>query len=597
MSGSQPPPGGLRGEVGGAPRGYRVGVTSPGTLTADLARLLGEQPPPPVVVQGLVRAPAPLLCVDGGEALSWPLSEAAQAALLAASVPAPFGRGGQLVVDPTVRRGRQLLPEQLGELGPGWAATLARIVRQVAEGLGMAPADVRARLHKLLLYEEGGFFGPHRDTEADAAMFGTLVIVLPSPHTGGVLEIRHGEEAVSAALSGQGPGALEFVAFYADCRHELREVRSGLRVCLVYHLLHDRSPRATRAPDEALGALLRRWPAEVPSLRKLVVPLTHHYSEASLAPEHLKGADARTWQRLRGAAEASDVQLSLGLLRFSERGRALNDHQGHVCGPYEVEEHTLEVTPRTIPWALPALPVEAGELSPPDAFAGVPPDEVLLDENRGNEPARFEHRYQRAAAVLWPRAHRFRVQSRLGEGALPLLRTLSPEDAVRLVRELLLDWPRTRYGLPREDRSPTAVTPLLQLLTAHAPEELGLFWSLTAERVYFSEGDVPAVIGSWAEMGWAEAEPHVLWLVRRVGALRLLLVVTLLDQLLREGAPRPLVAVAAQAFLDALPERRSRRRKGPVIPEGFADLLGVVLDRLGDDALAEAFWQRLRVLS
>lgn len=40
-------------------------------------------------------------------------------------------------------------------------------------------------LYKMLLYEVGGRFTPHRDTEKAAGMFATLVIVLPSAHAGG----------------------------------------------------------------------------------------------------------------------------------------------------------------------------------------------------------------------------------------------------------------------------------------------------------------------------------------------------------------------------------------------------------------------------
>lgn len=48
-----------------------------------------------------------------------------------------------------------------------------------------------AHLYKLLVYEKGGFFLPHRDGEKLDRMVATLVIVLPSIHEGGALILSH----------------------------------------------------------------------------------------------------------------------------------------------------------------------------------------------------------------------------------------------------------------------------------------------------------------------------------------------------------------------------------------------------------------------
>jgi hypothetical protein len=61
--------------------------------------------------------------------------------------------------------------------------------------------DVSAEFYKLLIYEQGGFFLPHRDTEKKDGMFGTLTIVLPSVHDGGELVVRHKGREVTVNLS------------------------------------------------------------------------------------------------------------------------------------------------------------------------------------------------------------------------------------------------------------------------------------------------------------------------------------------------------------------------------------------------------------
>jgi hypothetical protein len=43
----------------------------------------------------------------------------------------------------------------------------------------------------MLVYDKGGFFVSHRDTEKAPGMFATLVVQLPSKHTGGQLVVKH----------------------------------------------------------------------------------------------------------------------------------------------------------------------------------------------------------------------------------------------------------------------------------------------------------------------------------------------------------------------------------------------------------------------
>ena len=64
-------------------------------------------------------------------------------------------------------------------------------------GLGCDDAIVSAELYKLLVYDRGGFFLAHRDTEKADGMFGTLVVTLPSTYRGGALRIRHAGREVT----------------------------------------------------------------------------------------------------------------------------------------------------------------------------------------------------------------------------------------------------------------------------------------------------------------------------------------------------------------------------------------------------------------
>ena len=86
-------------------------------------------------------------------------------------------------------------------------------------------------------------------------MVGTLVVSLPSAHTGGELIVEHGGESVTYRTSKQD---LSFVAFYADCRHEVKPVTSGYRVTLTFNLLADGEADTQGLAGRGSGALPHR---------------------------------------------------------------------------------------------------------------------------------------------------------------------------------------------------------------------------------------------------------------------------------------------------------------------------------------------------
>lgn len=89
--------------------------------------------------------------------------------------------------------------------------------------------NIQAHLYKLLLYEPGSFFQPHRDSEKEQGMFGTLVIILPSLYTGGELVVHHNNEMLEVFDQSKKSDfrTQYYAAFYADYKHELKKVESG----------------------------------------------------------------------------------------------------------------------------------------------------------------------------------------------------------------------------------------------------------------------------------------------------------------------------------------------------------------------------------
>jgi 2OG-Fe(II) oxygenase superfamily len=208
------------------------------TARERLAKLLDDaEAPGAFSAQILAPADALQVEVDGVGTMLTPVRAPLAKKLIAVAQPAKFGRGEQTLTDTSVRDTWEITPDHVTLGGHAWEATLAAVLDGVRDELGLPPTTkLRAELHAMLVYGKGQFFLPHQDSEKDDAMVGTLVVSLPSAHTGGELAVEHCGESVTYRASKE---HLSFVAFYADCRHEVKPVKSGHRVTLTLNLLAD----------------------------------------------------------------------------------------------------------------------------------------------------------------------------------------------------------------------------------------------------------------------------------------------------------------------------------------------------------------------
>jgi hypothetical protein len=585
------------------------------SIAADLAKLLTKvNRPGDFCAAGTTELFAPSLHVEGVGPIALPVLPAQAASLIATAEPAPYGRGQETVVDPTVRRTWQIAPDRVRIQGRHWQRTFDAIIARVAEGLGVdEPID--AEFYKLLIYDPGSFFVGHRDTEKAPGMFATLVIVLPSLSSGGELLVRHAGREVRLDLRCDDPSEIAFAAFYADCVHEVLPVTGGYRLTLVYNLLRRRRGRALQPPDYAgeqarVAALLRRWQPGTPE--KLVYPLEHAYTPSELGFPALKGADAAVAGVLTAVAPQADCDLHLALLTVEESGIAeYSDNygrRGRWSGPEEDEFEAGEVTDRSVSlseWRKPdgdtsglgELPVEeAAELCPPDAFTDLEPDEEHFREATGNEGASFERTYQRAALVLWPRRRRLAVLCQAGLSVtLPMLEDMVQRadaadrvEALELAGYMIEQWPTARW-YPRSEDKPGRAASMLTLLArlGAAPLIEAFIVRATADGDY-GRGDNEALLAALTcllpdrqaallalivEKSAADAfGPCAALLARAVGRL-------------------PDISAAARRLVEAMPGDPAKVtpglgwRRGSLEPGHVADLLRALLAT--DRALAE----------
>jgi hypothetical protein len=455
--------------------------------TAFADALVTVRRPGDFFVAGSQQMLAPGLEVEGIGPVGLPLPAVQAEQLVAAAELAPYGRGSDTVTDTQVRRTWQISPDRVRIRGKHWPGTLQAIMTRVAEGLGVAD-PIEAELYKLLVYDKGSFFVPHRDTEKVPGMFATLVLVMPSVSEGGALIVRHKDREARLDLHGEEPSEVAFAAFYADCVHEVSPVTSGYRLVLVYNLVRRGSgllpqapsydnevtmvaerlgewvqalraaeelPHTDEDPDEADDDLDEEAPddldEEVPDdlderePQKLIYPLEHAYTPAELSFAALKGADAGIAQVVVAAAERAGCAVHLALVSVEESGSAeqTGGFPRSRRGRYDDDEdedeefEVIEVGDRQAiaahwcrpdgqPSPLTELPVEENEFSPPLSFDELDPDEEHFHEATGNEGATYERTYRRTALILWPRERVLAVLAQGGLGVtLPFLEDLA----------------------------------------------------------------------------------------------------------------------------------------------------------------------------
>lgn len=215
-----------------------------------------------------------------------------------------------------------------------WDLFLAKVlIPRIRQELSL-DIPVEASLHKLLLYKTGSFFKPHRDSEKEDGMFGTLVIQLPSKYTGGKLVVRHNNrtENVDFSTSGKRENYFStfYTAFYCDCEHEVLPVKSGYRMCLVYNL-KSAGPLETKSlpsaaltdPQSKQTELFNLFQNEWPEGHKLVYCFSHKYTQQNLSFKKLKTNDRLVAQFFKEFSERCSLQVMIGNSLFRVLGKYL----------------------------------------------------------------------------------------------------------------------------------------------------------------------------------------------------------------------------------------------------------------------------------
>ena len=422
---------------------------------------------------GRLLSPMPRLDVKGAGALSFPVPEAQVQALIAVAARAPYGKGPATVVDRTVRDCLQIDAPRIRLAGAGWRDTFGRVLTAAADGLGCPVDRLDAQLYKLLIYEPGGFFASHRDTEKTDGMIATLSIALPVAGAGGEIVVRHRGRERTIDMTATEPSELAFAAFYADCEHEVRPVTEGYRLSLVFNLClrpgDTDTPRTAPDYEQQVDRLARRLAAwRQDGAEKLAWVLEHEYTEAGLSFDVLKNRDAAVARILAAAAGRADCALHAAILHLEEWGAASYSGWGWDEPDENMEMEEVEDYRQWLDgWVAPdghrppfgEIDLSPEERLPRGALDDAEPDEQRIEEATGNAGATVERSYRRAALVLWPKSRTLSVvaaggidaavawvEEELGRGGA------APDERIRTLTAHLIDiWPARRGEFDESD--------------------------------------------------------------------------------------------------------------------------------------------------
>ncbi len=361
----------------------------------------------------------PGLEIEGLGELSYPINELQAKALIQKAEKAPFGKGSETVFDDSVRKAREIDADKLSFRGKEWKQFLQSALQTIKPQLGIEDYEIEARLYKMLLYEKGDFFLSHKDTEKEKGMFGTLLIGLPSKHTGGELIIRFdGEEEVVSFSGPASNNQIPFTAFYADCEHEVKPLTSGYRVCLVYNLVQLKTNRSIQPePLKNHIAKLAGIFSEQISQKQFspgVVLLGHQYTPENFSKDNLKLDDRIKAEVLLRAADQAGYYAKMCLVTSFVGGTPA--YEGGYDWDFEPDEYSEmdEVFDRWIKiehWLdngippLRSLRVEENDLL---ASFKVNDDEPVVRDFEGymgNYGPELSYWYHYGAVVFWPKNH------------------------------------------------------------------------------------------------------------------------------------------------------------------------------------------------
>jgi hypothetical protein len=280
----------------------------------------GDVPPDSFFTYFQVQCEDQSIHVESVGGISFPITPKLAKTLIVEAEPARYGLKDKTLLNANVRDTWEI-PKERVQTEPSWDQQINKALLRVQTDLNL-PEDgvLKAELHNLLIYMPGQFFKAHQDSEKAEGMLATLVVILPSDFTGGELVIdQHGDRRV-IEFNENKTNSATLVAFYSDCYHEVKEVKTGYRVALTYNLFfHPGSEPLKANPNAALEEEIKNYfLRDSDSVPWLVYLLDHDYTQNSLDWNYLRGLDRIRVSQFISCADRMGLTAHLALADIHE---------------------------------------------------------------------------------------------------------------------------------------------------------------------------------------------------------------------------------------------------------------------------------------
>lgn len=464
--------------------------------------------------------------------LRLPLKPRIIKSLIKQAKPAKYGLKEKTLLDKTVRDVWEIPKNRVKIDQRQWKKSFDTTLSQLKTSLGLSErSKLKAELHNLIIYEPGQFFKPHQDSEKCDDMVATLVVLLPSYYRGGTLIVDHQGDKKRFTSRSTPEDKLTFIAFYADCHHEVTPVTDGYRVALTYNLLLKTGSDVTCTPSNgatqeslkhALTDYFENDQANAPEYllkstrcKKFAYLLDHEYTPKGLHWSRLKNGDRTRVNALKTIAGNLDMDIYLSLIDVHESWECHDDvdwsyQRRHRYWEYDEkieseekpeDEFTLGelicseiefkycMTPDGKTMDMSDLMIHEHEVfstKPMDAFK---PFESEYEGYMGNYGNTMDRWYHRAAIILWRKIDHYLML--LECNPKEFLRAIMPlakkkkerENVQRIVAHILPSW----RGL-RNENNPQNIIRVLQLaLIVDNPENAAQLIKPLDEKVLCKE--------------------------------------------------------------------------------------------------------------
>lgn len=345
--------------------------------------------------------------------LSYPINAAQAKMLIENAHKAPYGQGSKTLVDSDVRSCWEIDAANLTFTGNGWQGFLNKVLKKIKPDLGIEDYEISASLYKMLIYEKGDFFLPHKDSEKESGMFGTLTITLPSNHSGGDLLVNFdGKHERITFAEAAGNFKLSYAAFYADCEHEIKPLISGYRVCLVYNLIQEKAANGIKLKPleeraEKIAKLLEKEKYNPEKPFKIIL-LGHQYTPEGFSKDSLKLNDRHKAEVLLRAADKADYYAKMALVTSYQMGLPELNYYNQDVDENAIMDEVYDDYLSIEHWMNEGVPGLDIEFEDDDLIASFKLDEgePIVKETQGymgNYGPELMYWYHYGAIILWPK--------------------------------------------------------------------------------------------------------------------------------------------------------------------------------------------------